>query len=56
MVILCSYFNLESLVTGEKLRQLDDKAADLEQSAMNFAAMAQQLKEQEQKKAMGRWW
>ncbi len=36
---------------GEKLRQLQDKGSDLEESAMNFAAMAKQLAEQERRKA-----
>ena len=41
---------------GEKLRNLDDKAADLESSAAGFADMARQLKEQQQRKAAGKWW
>ena len=40
---------------GEKLRQLDDKAADLHESAAGFAEMARQLKEKQQMKAP-KWW
>ncbi len=38
---------------GERLRNLDQKAADLESSAMGFADMARQLAERERNK---KWW
>eukprot|EP00798_Chlamydomonas_sp_ICE-L_P027508 gene27508-2510_t len=40
---------------GEKLRQLDEKAGELEEGASNFAAMAKQLRDQQEKRA-GKWW
>ncbi len=41
---------------GEKLRQLGDRAAGLEDAAAGFAAMAKQLKEQQQQQQRGKWW
>ena len=40
---------------GEKLRQLQDKTAALEEGAMGFADMAKQLRQAQEKKA-GKWW